>query len=189
MWVCKKCGEENEDNFDTCYKCLNFSEEGASKSVDYQKKLEKENQKVKKEKPKKKKGNIFISLLFAIITFYCVRYISSVFEEPVGNYSFTLGVLIMCTPAILSFLVFNFIRNNFGEESGIKENQIITKKLDDEIRIRVKSTGEIKNIKKTNWKKIINIKETHFYDVVYDTPNDNKKETTDSSKQKNNKNK
>ena len=31
MWICKKCNEENEDSFDTCYKCLTYSEEGAMK--------------------------------------------------------------------------------------------------------------------------------------------------------------
>jgi len=31
MWTCKKCKEENEDNFDTCYKCQTFSEESAKR--------------------------------------------------------------------------------------------------------------------------------------------------------------
>lgn len=31
MWICEKCKEDNEDIFDTCYKCLTFPEEGVLK--------------------------------------------------------------------------------------------------------------------------------------------------------------
>ena len=102
MWVCEKCGEENEDSFDTCYKCLTFSEEGASKLKDYQKELEKENQRAEKEKKEKKpktKGNIYISLLFAVITFICAGILTKFSMEIFG------GVI----PALSSFLVFKFM--------------------------------------------------------------------------------
>lgn len=171
MWVCEKCGEENEDSFDTCYKCLTFSEEGASKSVDYKKNLEKN---IQKEKPQKKKGNIYISLLFAFITFIFARNLTPLFSD---NQYYQI------IPALSSFLIFKLFRILLEETSAKSEN--ITNKEDDEIRIRVKNSGKIKNIKKTNWKKIINSNETHLYEVVYDIPNDYKKETTNSSIQKN----
>ena len=27
MWICEKCKEENEDSFDSCWKCQTFSKE------------------------------------------------------------------------------------------------------------------------------------------------------------------
>lgn len=175
MWICKKCGEENEDSFDTCYKCLTFSEEGASKSVDYQKKLAKENLKEKKEKPKKKKGNIYISLLFAFVTFISVGSLTKFYKGP----------FIKVLPALSSFIIYKFLRNTLGDTSIEVKNQIISKKEENEIYIKTKSTGEIKNIKNDNWKQIIKNKEQHLYEVVYDLPKINKKEKTNSSKQKN----
>jgi hypothetical protein len=175
MWICKNCGEENEDSFDTCYKCLTFSEEGASKSVDYQKKIEKENLKEKKEKPKKKKGNIYLSLLFAFVTFIIVGSLTKFSKEP----------FIKVLPALSSFIIFKFLRNTLGDSTIEVKNQIISKKEEDEIYIKTKSTGEIRNIKRDSWKHIINSNETHLYEVVYDIPNDDKNETTNSSIQKN----
>ena len=163
MWICKNCGEENEESFDTCYKCLTFSEEGASKSVDYQKKLEKENLIEKKEKPKKKKGNIYLSLLFAFVTFIVVGSLTKFSKEP----------FIKVFPALSSFIVFKVLRNNMGDTSIL----VSSSKEEDEICIRTKSTGDIRNIKRDSWKQIINSKEMHLYDVVYNIPNNNKKAT------------
>ena len=32
MWICEKCEEENEDSFDSCWKCQTHSEIGSDKS-------------------------------------------------------------------------------------------------------------------------------------------------------------
>ena len=76
MWICKNCGEENEDSFDTCYKCLTFSEEGALMSKEYQKELEKErdvSQKITVNKFTLKNilsfVNGFLFLIFLIFSF------------------------------------------------------------------------------------------------------------------------
>ena len=50
MWICKKCKEENEDSFDSCWKCQTFSEIGDKKSKEYHKDLKKENEQISKEK-------------------------------------------------------------------------------------------------------------------------------------------
>ena len=69
MWLCKKCGQDNEDSFDTCYKCLTFSKEGASKLEDYQKKINKENPK-----------DIFF-LLFSFFIFYIFHFLKYFFFQ------------------------------------------------------------------------------------------------------------
>jgi len=102
MWICKKCNEENEDSFDTCYKCQTFSEEGTLKSKENQQELEKEEKKeVIKEEPKENKGNLFISLLVAFLTFIIVGIATNFSDEP----------FVKIIPAVASYLVFRLIRN------------------------------------------------------------------------------
>ena len=76
MWVCKKCNEENEDNFDSCWKCQTFSEKGAEKSIDHQKQVEakwKEKEKSKETETQledKVKKYRIILWLAALITWF-----------------------------------------------------------------------------------------------------------------------
>jgi len=43
MWTCKKCNEESEDNFDSCWKCQTESDIELKKSKIYHKELKEEN--------------------------------------------------------------------------------------------------------------------------------------------------
>ena len=100
MWICKKCNEENEDNFDTCYKCQTYSEVGALKSKNNQQELEKEKE-VIKDDPKEKKGNLFISILVAFLTFIIVGIATNFSDDP----------FVKIIPAIASYFAFILIRN------------------------------------------------------------------------------
>ena len=83
MWACKKCNEENEDNFDTCYKCQTYSEEGALKSKDYQQELEKEElHAIADDLPNAK--NRFLALLPGLFVFSC--FISAIFYPTHTNF-------------------------------------------------------------------------------------------------------
>lgn len=50
MWICEKCNEENEDNFDTCWSCLTFFEERVIESKEHQQKIKEEDQRISEEK-------------------------------------------------------------------------------------------------------------------------------------------
>tara|TARA_B100000902_G_scaffold390587_1_gene439769 strand:- start:2763 stop:3272 length:510 start_codon:yes stop_codon:yes gene_type:complete len=39
MWVCEKCKEKNEDSFDSCWSCQNFSKTGSASSKIQQQKI------------------------------------------------------------------------------------------------------------------------------------------------------
>ena len=71
MWICQKCNEENEDSFDTCYKCQTFSEEGASKSKEHQKELEKEQSDTVINNNPPSIKNRFLYLLPGLFVFVC----------------------------------------------------------------------------------------------------------------------
>jgi uncharacterized membrane protein YvbJ len=45
MWKCKKCKEENEDSFDTCWKCQTFSELGSRRYTQYVEETKKKDEK------------------------------------------------------------------------------------------------------------------------------------------------
>ena len=83
MWICKKCNEENEDNFDTCYKCQTYSEEGALKSKDYQQELDKEQVPNVMDNPPNAK-NRFLALLPGLFVFIC--FISAIFYPTHTNF-------------------------------------------------------------------------------------------------------
>ena len=50
MWTCKKCNEENEDSFDSCWKCQTESDIGLKKSKIYHKELKDEKKKESEDK-------------------------------------------------------------------------------------------------------------------------------------------
>jgi len=52
MWICKKCNEENEDGFDSCWSCQTESDIGLKKSKIYHKELNEEKKKESEEKEK-----------------------------------------------------------------------------------------------------------------------------------------
>ena len=75
---------------------------------------------------------------------------------------------------LIKMINFLFDLNNkdllIESESVKKTTSINSKNNDNEsdsIRIKVKSTGEIKLIKRSEWKDIINNKEQNMYEVIY----------------------
>jgi hypothetical protein len=81
MWICKKCKEENEDSFDTCYKCLTFSEEGAMKCNELPQKDDNKNDEKKFAESKS-------ITLFPFVTI--LSFLISIFYPLNNNYSGTI---------------------------------------------------------------------------------------------------
>ena len=52
VWICEKCNEENEDSFESCWKCQTESDIGLKKSKIYHTLLNDENKKEYEEKKK-----------------------------------------------------------------------------------------------------------------------------------------
>jgi len=85
MWICKKCNEENEDSFDTCWKCQEESDVGLKKSQIYhdnigikdkQDKAEIEKEKIIYEQLDKKAFQIwFVTFLAGSISACCMIFI------------------------------------------------------------------------------------------------------------------
>ena len=74
MWICKKCNEENEDSFDSCWKCQEESEVGLKKSQIYHdeigvKKQQDESQNVSKQTEPRGKAFYYMSFEDWFITF------------------------------------------------------------------------------------------------------------------------
>ena len=85
MWICEKCKEENEDSFDTCWKCQEESDVGLKKSQIYhdnigikdkQDKAEIEKEKIIYEQLDKKAFQIwFVTFLAGSISACCMIFI------------------------------------------------------------------------------------------------------------------
>ena len=127
MWKCKKCNEENEDSFDTCWKCQTFSEIGSKRYTEYVKETEKEDKKkliIKKrelsidEKFKKRKLEIW---LITIVSFFSISFLL-IFIVSSSSYRLTqYGNFIV---VFISFFISTIIKKDYSKflkEKIIKE--------------------------------------------------------------------
>jgi uncharacterized membrane protein YvbJ len=80
MWICEKCKEENEDSFDSCWKCQTNSEIGSEKSQVQQQVVKEEEEKkdtIIKEEEKLEKGVkkyqpilLIVSIIVLVFSFF-----------------------------------------------------------------------------------------------------------------------
>jgi len=70
MWTCKKCNEENEDSFDSCWECQTESDIGLKKSKIYHQELE--HNKKKDSEDKEKESLIYQQLDSKVIQIWVV---------------------------------------------------------------------------------------------------------------------
>ena len=61
MWICEKCKEENEDSFDTCWKCFKGSELEKQQIEEYNTDDD-ENKRAKSKSFYSKLGVVFLSV-------------------------------------------------------------------------------------------------------------------------------
>ena len=106
------------------------------------------------EKNSNKKYSLFFSILIAFLTFIAVGFTTKFSEEP----------FVKILPAISAYLIFKFLRNQESSSNESIDNDEID---NDEIRIKNKKTGEIKTIKRTDWRKIIDEGDNNLYEVIY----------------------
>jgi len=65
MWICEKCKEENEDSFDTCWKCFKGSELEKQQIEEYNT-AEDENKRAKSKSFYSKLGVVFLSVFICL---------------------------------------------------------------------------------------------------------------------------
>jgi len=65
MWICEKCNEENEDSFDTCWKCFKGSELEKQQIEEYNT-SEDENRRAKSKSFYSKLGVVFLSVFICL---------------------------------------------------------------------------------------------------------------------------
>jgi|TARA_B110000967_G_C18815111_1_gene525708 hypothetical protein len=90
MWICKNCSEENEDSFDTCWKCLKESDIGLEKSIVYHKELKEENKRVSEKE--KKESFIFWEMEKKKLQIWVVSILGGLF---IGGFVISFWVYIL----------------------------------------------------------------------------------------------
>jgi len=80
MWICEKCNEELEDNFDTCWKCYDGSER-QKEDLEVEKKVEEKIEIEKVEEKRKKDERFYLNFksgaLALIVSFIALYLLTS----------------------------------------------------------------------------------------------------------------
>jgi hypothetical protein len=97
MWICQKCNEKIEDEFDTCWNCLKHKDEPFNKEEDaLNKAKEEELERIKKEKESKQLKGLslrqYCLIIFLSILFFVPEFREFLFNIA-GTESFISGVV------------------------------------------------------------------------------------------------
>jgi len=120
MWICKKCNTENEDSFDSCWKCQAFSEQGSVRSFKYQKKVEKQDKEQKEKKEFEKKvgdkleNKRFQIWIVAAISFVLLVFLGVFLDLTTDNRIIVGGAF--CSAGVIRQLHKNYLERKIIEE-------------------------------------------------------------------------
>ena len=128
MWTCEKCKEENEDNFDSCWKCQTVSEKDSKKAADIQIELTENDAKQEKEEDEIKalEEKIYDSLrYYRLITFPLALIITLIFCTFIlyyfGYLWQYLDFLILPSSLFIGFIVSEYIQSKFFRKKVIQK--------------------------------------------------------------------